>query len=234
MEQETINFEEFEKRIGVVFTDKTLLRRAMTHRSYINENQGVDWRHNERLEFLGDAVLELAVTRYLFDKYPDQPEGELTAFRAALVNTVTISDAAAKLDAEDYLLLSKGERRDTGRAREHILANTFEAIIGAIYLDQGYDAAERFIADNLYYRIEKIVSKGLHKDSKSLVQEKAQELLGITPNYEVLKDEGPDHDKVFLVGIYFNGEEIATGEGNSKQVAQQAAAEAALQLKGWR
>lgn len=234
MEHETANFEEFEKNIGVTFSDKSLLRRAMTHRSYINENQGLGWRHNERLEFLGDAVLELAITRYLFDKYPDRPEGELTSFRAALVNTVTIADAASKLKAEDFLLLSKGERRDTGRAREHILANTFEAIIGAIYLDQGYDPAERFIADNLYYRIEKIVSEGLHKDAKSLVQEKAQEVLSVTPHYEVLKDEGPDHDKVFQVGIYFEEEQIATGEGNSKQSAQQAAAEAALQIKGWR
>src|SRR5210317_1149826 len=154
------NFNEFEKKTGFVF-DKTLLKKAFTHRSYLNENRGEDIEHNERLEFLGDAVLELVVTRFLFDKYPEKPEGDLTALRSALVNTITLSKAATSVGMNDFLLLSKGEAKDTGRARQYILADTFEAFIGALYIDQGYDAAEKFIATHLLTKIDTIVADRL-------------------------------------------------------------------------
>jgi ribonuclease-3 len=223
----------FEKKINITFEDKLLLQTAFTHRSYINENTDIATGHNERLEFLGDAVLELVITRYLFDKYPHKPEGELTAYRSSLVNTISLAESAEVLGVNDFLLLSKGEAKDAGRARQHILANTFEAIIGAIYLDQGYDLAEKFISETLYDKIDEIVKKGLWRDAKSWVQEKAQELVGETPSYEVLDEHGPDHDKSFTVGIYFGQELIAKGKGKSKQEAEQSAARQALDTKGW-
>jgi len=189
--------------------------------------------HNERLEFLGDAVLELAVTRFLFDTFPEKPEGELTAYRAALVNTITISDAALQLGANECLRLSRGEAKDEGRARQYILANTFEAIIGAIYLDQGYEAAKTFIAEHIFPRIDEVVEKRLWQDNKSHFQEKAQERVSITPSYQALSEEGPDHDKIFTVGVYLRDEKVAEGQGRSKQEAEQAAAAAALEVKGW-
>lgn len=227
------DFAKFEETIGVTFNNKELIKRAFTHRSYINEHAGTGLKHNERLEFLGDAVLELAVTAYLFEKYANRPEGELTAFRSALVNTITIADAAEKLGANDFLLLSKGEAKDTGKARQYILANTFEAIIGAIYLDQGYDVAAKFIGEQLFHRIDEIVEKGLWKDAKSWVQEKAQEVYSVTPSYEIIEESGPDHDKTFTVAIFFDGKQVATGAGNSKQEAEQKAARAALEKEGW-
>lgn len=227
------DFSKFEEKIDITFKDKELLTKAFTHRSYINEQVGSGMKHNERLEFLGDAVLELVVTTYLFEKYPENPEGDLTAFRSSLVNTITISDAAEKLGANDFLLLSKGEAKDTGKARQYILANTFEAIVGAIYLDQGYETAQKFIAGALFYRLDDIIKKGLWKDAKSWVQEKAQEAEGVTPSYEVIAQEGPDHDKTFTVGIFMNGDQVATGTGQSKQEAEQNAARAALEKKGW-
>jgi ribonuclease III len=223
----------FAEKIGVTFTTITLLETALTHRSYVNEHRGEVKEHNERLEFLGDAVLELAVTRFLFDTFPEKPEGELTAYRAALVNTITISDAALKLGANDYLRLSRGEAKDEGRARQYILANTFEAIIGAIYLDQGYDAAQAFIAEHIFPRIDAVLEQRLWQDSKSHFQEKAQDKVSITPSYQVLSQEGPDHDKVFTVGVYLRDEKVAEGQGRSKQEAEQAAAEAALKVKKW-
>lgn len=223
----------FETKIGVVFTNKELLQTAFTHRSYINENPETQTGHNERLEFLGDAVLELVITRYLFDKYPTKPEGELTAYRSSLVNTISLAESAETLEVNDFLLLSKGEAKDAGRARQHILANAFEAIIGAIYLDQGYDQAEKFIASTLYGKIDEIVKKGLWRDAKSWVQEKAQEIESVTPAYAVLGETGPDHDKNFTVGIYFNEELIAKGRGKSKQEAEQTAARNALEERGW-
>ena len=227
------DFSKFEKQINIIFKDKDLLRQAFTHRSYINEHKDLGWGHNERLEFLGDAVLELVTTRYLFEKYTDKPEGELTSFRAALVNTITISDAARDFDMENFLLLSKGEAKDKGRARQYILANTFEAVIGAIYLDGGYEKAKEFIDKGLFHRTDKIVEMGLWKDSKSLFQEKAQEKVGVTPSYKVLKETGPDHDKDFTVGVFLDDEEIATAKGKSKQEAEQEAASAALLKKRW-
>jgi ribonuclease-3 len=226
------DFSTFEVRVGFTFAKKELLKQAFTHRSFINENRsGI--AHNERLEFLGDAVLELAVTDFLFGKYPDKAEGELTAFRAALVNTVSISQAATDLGMNDFLLLSKGEAKDTGRARQYILANTFEAFIGALYLDQGYAAAEQFIAKQLFHKTDEVVAKRLWQDAKSRFQEIAQEKEGITPSYELVAQAGPDHDKKFITGAYIGQTLVAKGEGKSKQEAEQMAAENALSAKGW-
>ncbi len=228
-----INFSDFEKKIGITFKDKGLLKQAFIHRSYINENSGTGLSHNERLEFLGDAVLEIIVTDFLFKKYPACAEGELTAFRSALVNAIIISEVASNNGMNDYLLLSKGESKDNGKARQYILANTYEALVGAIYLDQGYDVASKFIAKTLLPRTEEIVSKKLWRDAKSLVQEKAQEFVNVTPMYKVLNETGPDHDKHFTVGIYFGKDMIAEGKGKSKQEAEQKAAENALKVKNW-
>jgi ribonuclease-3 len=225
--------EDFLKRIGVTFNDPKLIKKAFTHRSYVNEHKGEYIEHNERLEFLGDAVLELAVTRYLFEKYPSKTEGDLTAYRSALVNTNTIGDVAVALRMNDCLYLSKGESRDTGRARQYILADTFEAVIGAIYLDQGYDVAFNFIAQNIFPRTDEIVEKRLWQDNKSFFQEKSQEYVSITPNYAIISETGPDHDKQFTVGVYLAGEEIARGMGRSKQEAEQDAASGALKVKKW-
>ncbi len=227
------NLQRFAADIGFTFNDLSLLRTAFTHRSYVNEHRGETIEHNERLEFLGDAVLELAVTKFLYTKYPDKTEGDLTAYRAALVNTNTISSAATQLGMNDHLLLSKGEARDTGRARQYILANTFESVIGALYLDQGYEAAERFIADHIYPLVDEVVEKRLWQDSKSRFQEKAQEHVSITPRYMMLDESGPDHDKRFTVGVYLDDDLVARGEGRSKQEAEQAAAAKALETNGW-
>jgi len=214
--------------LGVTFKNLDLLVEALTHRSYLNEHR-TGGNHNERLEFLGDAVLELAVTHFLFEKFPGKPEGDLTAYRAALVNTFSLADEAERLGVNDMLLLSKGERKDTGRARQIILANAFEAILGALYLDQGYEAAERFLSVNLYQKIDTVIEKRSWKDAKSHFQEVAQDKKGITPTYKTLLEEGPDHDKRFTVGVFLEGKkEIARGEGPSKQEAEQAAAQAAL------
>lgn len=227
------DFEPFLKKLGITFSDTTLVRQAFTHRSYVNEHRGEQIEHNERLEFLGDAVLELVMTDFLYKKYPDCTEGDLTAYRAALVNTISISDAAVTLGMNEFLLLSKGESKDTGRARQYILANTFEAFIGAVYLDQGYDAAQKFIADSLFHKTEEIVENRLWQDAKSRLQEMAQEKEGITPHYDMLEESGPDHDKVFIAGAFIGEELVARGEGNSKQEAEQAAAEAAVEARGW-
>jgi len=229
-----IDFSKFEQKTSIVFKNKKLLKQAFIHRSYINENPGLDLSHNERLEFLGDAVLELAVTDHLYRKYPDKSEGELTSYRSALVNTIILSDLAKNLGMNDYLLLSKGEAKDTGKARQYILANTFEAFVGAVYIDRGYEKSEGFIAGVLFDRIEEVVSKELWRDAKSHVQEKAQEHLSITPSYKVLEEVGPDHNKKFSVGIFFGEERIAQGKGRSKQEAEQGAARKALQTKGWK
>src|SRR3989338_2485710 len=228
-----IQFSNFEKKTGVIFKDKNLLQQAFIHRSYINENPGVPMTHNERLEFLGDAVLELVVTDFLYNKYPSYTEGELTALRSALVNAVIISEVALQIGMNDYLLLSKGEAKDNGKARQYILANTYEAYVGAIYLDQEYNAVNKFVSESLLPKTEEIVNKKLWRDAKSLVQEKAQEFVNFTPAYRVLSESGPDHDKHFTVGIYFGSNLIAEGKGKSKQEAEQKAAEAALKIKNW-
>jgi len=227
------NITDFEYRIGVRFKDKSLLKQAFVHRSYLNENPDIGLPHNERLEFLGDAVLELAATDYLFHHYPEKTEGELTAYRAALVNTQSISRAARELGMNECLLLSRGEAKDTGRAREYILANTFEAVVGAIYLDQGYESANAFLRANLFPHIEEIVAKRLWQDNKSRLQEESQERLGVTPSYRVVSEKGPDHDKRFTVGVFLGRDMEATGSGKSKQEAEQKAAQKALEKKGW-
>jgi ribonuclease-3 len=228
-----MDFSGFEKRIGHSFRDKALLESAFTHRSYINENRAPGREHNERLEFLGDAVLELVVTEFLFAKYPEKPEGDLTAYRAALVNTISISDAAAKLEMNEFLLLSRGESRDTGRARSIILANAFEALIGALYLDQGYVTAKDFIGKQLFHKTDEVVEKRLWQDAKSKLQEVAQDKSGVTPTYELVNQTGPDHDKRFVIAVMIAGERVALGEGRSKQEAEQDAAQKALVAKGW-
>ncbi len=229
----TKDVKEFESKLGVSFNDINVLKCAFTHRSYINEHKEKGLEHNERLEFLGDAVLELVVTDFLFNKYPQKAEGEMTSYRAALVNTNSLAVASTNLGINEYLLLSKGESRDTGRARQYILANTFESVVGALYIDQGYDAAKKFIADNLFDLIDEIVSKRLWQDSKSLFQEKAQENISITPRYDLVSEKGPDHDREFIVGVFLNKEKIATGKGRAKQEAEQEAAKNALKVKGW-
>ncbi|OGI75593.1 ribonuclease III [Candidatus Nomurabacteria bacterium RIFCSPHIGHO2_02_FULL_42_19] len=228
-----INFADFEKKTKIIFKDKNLLRQAFIHRSYINENPSEGLSHNERLEFLGDAVLELIVTDFLYKKYPNYTEGDLTAVRSALVNAVIISEIASKIGLNDYLLLSKGEAKDNGKARQYILANTYEAYVGAIYLDQSYEVANKFVTASLLGETEEIVNKKLWRDAKSLVQEKAQEFALVTPAYKVLNESGPDHDKHFTVGILFGNTMIAEGKGKSKQEAEQKAAEAALKVKNW-
>jgi ribonuclease-3 len=227
------DFTPFEQSLGIVFTDKSLIQRAFTHRSFINENPRSGLEHNERFEFLGDAVIELIVTDYLFRTYPTHNEGELTAYRSALVNAIIMGEVATELNMNDYLLLSKGETKDTGRARQTILANTYESFVGGLYLDQGYDVCKKFIMDSLIPRLEEIIKSKSWKDAKSQVQEEAQERLGLTPSYKVVGESGPDHDKYFTIGIFFGEQKIAEGKGKSKQEAQQTAALAALEKKGW-
>ncbi len=223
------------KQIGVEFNDISLLRTACTHRSFLNENKGAGFEHNERLEFLGDAVLELIITSFLFRKFPHRAEGDLTAYRAALVNANSLMKVAEHIALNDFIMLSRGESKDKGRARSIILANAVEAVIGAIYLDQGYNAAANFIADHLLdiLDIDEIVSKKLWLDAKSRFQERAQEKVGLTPSYKTLKEVGPDHDKQFTLGVFLGDVQVATGSGPSKQDAEQKAAEKALDAKGW-
>lgn len=226
-------FEQFEHSIGVTFRDKALLRQAFTHRSYLNEHRELRLAHNERLEFLGDAVLELIVTHALYQMYPKEDEGQLTAYRSALVNTITLSETSAELGVDEFLLLSRGEAKDTGRARQYIHANTYEAIVGAIYLDQGYDAAREFVTKTLLPKIDSIVREGAFVDSKSRLQEVAQDKMSVTPTYETLRESGPDHDKRFEVGVFLGTEKVGTGVGRSKQEGEQAAARQALKAKHW-
>lgn len=223
----------FEDSVGLRFNEPALLRQAFTHRSYLNEHREGGLGHNERLEFLGDAVLELVSTRFLYENFPEKPEGELTALRAALVNATTCAEVAVSLHMNDYLLLSRGEAKDNGRARQVLLANAFEAVVGAVYLDLGYDAAQKFIATHLLTRLDDILQNKLWQDPKSTLQEKAQEKFGITPQYKVVRETGPDHDKLFIVGVYIQDKVISEGEGKSKQEAEQDAASKALSKNGW-
>jgi ribonuclease-3 len=202
------DFSTFEESIGIIFSDKDILKRAFTHRSYINENPRSGLSHNERLEFLGDAVLELVVTDHLFRAYPEHTEGDLTAYRSALVNAVVAAEVAQDLNMNEYLLLSKGESKDTGRARQTILANVYESFIGALYLDQGYEVCDKFIKKTLVPKLAEIINKKLWRDAKSHIQEEAQDRLGVTPSYEVIGQLGPDHDKFFTVGIFFGDKKV--------------------------
>jgi ribonuclease-3 len=228
------DFSEFESAIEIEFNNKQLLKQAFTHRSYLNENRDIDWSHNERLEYLGDAVLELAVTKYLFNTYPKKQEGELTTIRAAMVNTNTISDAADQLNMDRYVLLSRGQQLDRGRAHTFILANTFEAVIGAIYTDHDFETACDFIADTIFPRSDDIIENELHRDAKSKFQERAQDNADITPTYEIIDESGPDHETVYTAGVYLDDTQVAQGRGKSKQDAERTAAKRAIKKKGWR
>jgi ribonuclease-3 len=221
--------ENLEKALKITFKNKELLRTAFIHRSYLNEHPEEKSTSNERLEFLGDAVLGLVVSEYLYKKYPGHPEGDLTNFRSSLVNAKTLSQAAASLGLGEYLHLSKGEEATGGRNRQYILANTFEALIGAIFLDRGLLSAKRFVEKHLLLYLSEIIAKKLYKDFKSILQEKAQEELGVTPIYKVLAEKGPDHAKTFRIGVFIDKKRLAEGEGSSKQLAEQKAAELALE-----
>lgn len=227
-------FETLEEKICINFVKPEYLVQAFVHRSYLNENRDFPISHNERLEFLGDAVLELVVTEFLFSEYGN-PEGELTNWRAALVNAKMLASIAHEIGFEEYLFLSHGEAKDAGtKARDYILANTMEALIGAIYIDQGYNLSQQFIARWILPKLPYILENGLYLDAKSRFQESAQEYVGLTPTYRVLNEEGPDHMKFFKVGVYLGNELIGTGEGTSKQEAQTEAAESALKIKAWK
>jgi len=233
MESVSENWKQLKKNFNFTWKNEELLKESLTHSSYLNEHRREEKHHNERLEFLGDAVLELVSTDFLYRKYVDKDEGELTAYRSALVNANIIGEVALSLGMNEYLLLSKGEAKDIGKARSYILANTYEAYVGAVYLDRGYDVACDFITKTLLVQIDTIISKKLWRDSKSLVQEKSQEYLNVTPSYKVLHESGPDHDKQFTVGIFFGNDLIAEGKGKSKQEAEQQAAHDALEIKEW-
>jgi len=227
------DFSIFEKKLSLKFKNIDFFIQAFVHRSYLNENPKFHLHHNERLEFLGDAVLELVVTEYLYKEYPQKPEGELTNWRAALVNAKMLSEIAKNLEFNDFLLLSRGEEKEVGKARQYILANTFEAVIGALYLDQGYKACDKFIGKNLLKELPRIIEEGLFKDVKSSFQEEAQERACITPTYKVLEEWGPDHAKHFIIGVFLKDEIVAKGEGSSKQEAEEDAAKNALEVKRW-
>jgi len=223
---------ELENKIKIKFKNKDLLRQAMVHRSYLNENRDFELDHNERMEFLGDAVLELIVTEYLYNNFSN-PEGELTNYRAALVNGKMLAKISKEIGLEDYLLMSRGETKDLGKARQYLLANALEAVIGAIYLDQGYKKSEKFITNCVLSKMKYVLDEKLYQDPKSKFQEEAQEKVGVTPVYKVIKEWGPDHDRNFTIGIYLENEKIAEGEGTSKQAAQRNAAKKGLEVKGW-
>jgi len=228
------SFKNLEKKIGFYFKNQDLLQQALTHRSYLNENHNFPFGHNERLEFLGDAVLEIVITEYLFVNFPNNPEGDLTNWRASLVNSKMLYQVADGLDIEGHILLSRGEAKDkNSKARQYILANAIEALIGAIYLDQGIEPAKKFILEKIIVNLDDIIENKSYLDPKSKFQESSQEKTGITPVYKVLKEEGPDHAKNFTVAVYLDKEEVAQGEGTSKQEAQTAAAREAIKVKGW-
>lgn len=218
-----------EKKLDLKFKNSELLLNAFIHRSYLNEDGGPDLPSNERLEFLGDACLELVISEHLYQTYPQEPEGVLTNYRSALVNTTSLAETAKKLNLGDYLLMSKGEEAGGGRESEHLLANTFEAVTGAIYLDQGYRATCKFVREYLLPKLPNIIKTGAHRDAKSSFQEIAQQRVSITPHYQVLGQWGPDHDKNFKVGAFLGKEKVGEGVGNSKQKAETAAAEDALE-----
>ncbi|MEK7094284.1 MAG: ribonuclease III [Patescibacteria group bacterium] len=225
----TTNTALLEEKLNVKFINKDLLREALTHRSYLNENHRWAFHHNERLEFLGDAVLELSVSVLLFKKFPEAPEGEMTMFRAALVNYQRLAKVASEIDLHKFVLMSRGEAKDSGRAHEVILANAFEAVVGAIYLDQGFKVSHSFIEQVVFSHLDEVLKTKSYKDPKSELQEIIQEGRRLTPTYKVLEEQGPAHDRIFLVGVYFGSELITEGRGNSKQEAEVDAAKKALE-----
>jgi len=222
-----MEYKEFEKEIGIQFKNKDLLQTVFIHRSYLNEHKSLNLEHNERLEFLGDAVLELAVTRFLYNNY-NKPEGEMTNWRSALVKGESLSAEAKRIGLDPLIKTSRGEAKNMGKARDLILANAFEALIGSIYLDQGFEVAAEFIEKNICYKIDDIIKNQLYYDAKSRLQELSQEKFGITPTYELISESGPDHNKVFIVGACIGKNKISEGTGSSKQRAQLDAAANAL------
>ncbi len=227
-------FARLEKRLDFKFNNPDLLKQSVVHRSYLNEHPDFPLPHNERLEFLGDAVLEIVVTEYLFHHYPSTPEGDLTNWRASLVNAKMLAIIAKEIGLEDFLFLSKGEAKDhNSKARQYIMANAVEALLGAMYLDQGVRAVKKFIKEKIIYKLDDILSNKLYLDPKSRFQERAQSEFGTTPHYRVLSESGPDHDKIFEVGLYINEEIVAKGSGSSKQEAQVEAAIKGLEKKKW-
>jgi len=224
------SFVNLEKTIGIRFKDKDLLAQALTHRSAVRQSRALG--HNERFEFLGDAVLELVSTEYLFH-IGQKTEGEMTNLRSALVNRENLASVANEISLGEYLFLSKGEERSGGREKDSTLSNALEALIGALYLDQGFEIAQQFCNEFILTRLQAIQAAGKHLDEKSTFQEKAQETEGFTSHYEVLEQEGPDHEKTFTCGVFIGDEKIAEGQGNSKQKAETAAAAAGLKAKGW-
>jgi ribonuclease-3 len=226
-------YQKLQEKIGVEFKNLNMLDLAFVHKSYLNEHRDLKKEHNERLEFLGDAVLELVVTEYLYKKYTKEEEGVLTNWRSALVKGKHLAEISAELELGYYLYLSRGEERSGGRRKNYILANTLEALIGSMYLDQGYAVAHDFIVRYILTRLEQILEKGSHIDAKSRVQEIAQELLGLTPEYRFISETGPDHNKIFIMALYLGEEKASEGQGSSKQKAEQEAAEAGLKAKKW-
>lgn len=227
------DFKKLTEKLNLSFKNSQYLQEALTHRSYLNENRNYKLPHNERLEFLGDAVLELAVTDHLFKNYQNA-EGDLTSWRAALVNGEMLATIAREIDLDDFILMSRGEKKDTGKARNYILANAVEALIGSIYLDQGFEKAEEFIANKIIVKLPDILKNKTYLDPKSYFQEKAQDVVQVTPHYELVKEWGPDHDKKFIVAVFLGEEKIAEGEGESKQEAERNAAENGLATKKWK
>lgn len=222
------DFSLLEKKLGIFFKNKDLLVQSFVHRSYLNENPDFKLFHNERLEFLGDAVLEHVVTEYLFLSFPDKMEGELTAWRASLVNSKILFEIAKELNFSDFLLLSQGEKKDENKSRQYILANTMESFIGGLYLDQGIEVCSKFIKEHIIKHLPRIIEGNLYKSAKSKFQEIAQEKTSITPTYSVIEESGPDHNKIFNMGVYLGKDLIAKGEGKSKQEAEEEAAKKAL------
>jgi len=223
-----------EKCLDLKFKNQDFLKLALVHRSYLNENPNFKLGHNERLEFLGDAVLELCITEALYGQYPNSAEGEMTNWRSALVNSNMLAVIAEEFKLADFIFLSRGEARDQNKkARQYILANAFEALIGAVYLDQGIRAVSKFIKKNILNRLPNIIEHKLYLDAKTRFQEAAQEYAGITPMYKVSRESGPDHAKLFLMGVYLGDDLVAQGSGYSKQEAQTEAAAQGLKAKGW-
>lgn len=226
--------EKFAKKVNIEFNNIDLLRQAFVHKSFLNEHQNFKLGHNERFEFLGDAVLELVITDFLFKKFPKKPEGDLTNIRASLVNSNNLAETAARLEISKYLFLSHGESKDkNSKARKFIMADSIEAIIGAIYLDQGYESANKFIIKNLIHSLDEIIENELYMDPKTKFQEKSQEIFNITPKYNLLKEVGPDHNKIFTVGLFIDEELVAQADGTSKQEAEINAAKLGLKKKSW-
>jgi len=224
------SIEELEKSLSLKFKNKNSIKTAFIHRSYLNEHPEETLPHNERLEFLGDSVLGMLVSEYLYKKFPDHPEGDLTNFRSSLVNARILSQISSSLNLGTFLYLSKGEESTGGRTRQYILANTLEAFIGALFLDSGLEITNKFVLKYILPPLSEIIEKKLYKDFKSLLQERSQEEQGLTPIYKILKETGPDHEKTFLTGVYLGKKKISEGRGSSKQLAEQEAARIALEI----